>query len=63
MADKGRITSKNRGRARLVRTRKALPAAPALMTISRNLSDCVRKITNTSVIAMKIVAMDRFFRR
>ena len=59
----GKITSKNLGSARLVKIQKALPDDPALMTISRNLRDCVRKIIRVSTTAINTVAIAKFLRR
>ncbi len=63
MIEIGKMTSKKRGRARLVKIQNALPDDPALITISKNLSDCVKKIISVKTQAMKSVATNRFLKR
>ena len=55
----GRMTSKNRGRARQVKTQKVLPEEPAFITISRKRKDCVKKIIKVSTTAINTVARAR----
>ena len=61
MTDRGSIISKNLGNASVVSKKKELPDDPEFITISKNFSDCVRNITNASIMAMNAVAMNRFF--
>ena len=59
----GKITSKKRGNASMVRIRKDFPDAPAFMISSKKRSDSVRKITTASTMATIAVARRRCRKR
>ncbi len=63
ISESGKITSKKRGSARLVRTQNVYPADSELMTISKNFRDCVKKMMNVKTTAMNAVAIVRLFKR
>jgi hypothetical protein len=62
MVAMGRITSKNRGKAKNVSIQKAVLEAPESIISSKNFKDWVSKISDVRIVVITKIVRDKFFK-